>query len=666
MICSRCGKEVNNTSKFCPFCGNIINVNNNFYTNVHSKKESNLNRKQKITIISLLSIIILLFGIILLVPDNNKRTVMIYIVGSNLETDAKIVTTDLAAIKPEKIDLNKTNILLYTGGTEKWHNFISSEDNGIYILKSNGFEKLESLEQFNLGDPKTLTDFLNYGYKNYKADKYDLILYDHGGAIDGAIYDDLSDDNLSLEDMSKALKDSPFNSKNKLEAVLFRTCLNGTIELANVFNNYSEYLIASEEISYGANYTDVLGFLNNVLPDDNGLEFGKKYVDAYDNQMTILNPFDEMVQTYSVIDLSYIDKLNEELDKYIKEIDLVKNYKEIALVRSSLYQYGSAETEIYDMIDLYEFVDKTSKYTTSGANKLLDIINDTIKYNKSNRENSHGISIYFPYNGKKGAKSKFLNIYENLNYSEEYKNFINTFNARQQSPSGYSFSFSDNKMLVKEDNFDFSIVLTEEQLQTFSNGLFVIFERDMEHPNYYKPIFSSDDVSLENNILGANINNKMLKIDDEDGNYEYILTYYRKKNSNFRNVYGMLYAKDLGFMDDGYSNSVIFNISENNNIPFISSAKLQSKNERINGVLLKLDDYDKYEIWNNSYKILDEEGNYTEEWEASPTFTGYGGDFSKIKLKNSGLDDGDNYYGLFILKDIYGNTSYSKLIKVGG
>ena len=46
--------------------------------------------------------------------------------------------------------------------------------------------------------------------------------------------------------------------------------------------------------------------------------------------------------------------IEEELKtKTIEEVS--KNYKEIALVRSSLYQYGSAETEIYDMIDLYEY-----------------------------------------------------------------------------------------------------------------------------------------------------------------------------------------------------------------------------------------------------------------------------------------------------------------------
>lgn len=669
MICNRCGREINNISKFCPFCGSTININNDSI-NINNTKQNNSNKnnfdkKQKTIIISLLSVIILLFGVILLVPDNNTRTVLIYIVGSNLETDAKIVTSDLAAIKPNEIDLSKTNILLYTGGTEKWHNFISSDDNGIYILKSNGFEKLESQEQYNLGDPKILTDFLRYGYDNYKADKYDLILYDHGGAIDGAIYDDISEDNLSLEDMSKALNDSPFNNKNKLEAVLFRTCLNGTIELANVFKDYSNYLIASEEISYGANYTNVLGFLNNVLPDDKGLDFGKKYVDAYDKQMAIINPLNEEVQTYSVVDLSKIDKLNEELGKYINELDISNNYKGIALVRSSLYQYGSSETEMYDMIDLYEFANKTSEYTSSGATKLLEAINQTVKYNKSNREDSHGISIYFPYNAKKGIKYKFLEIYENLNYSEEYKNFINTFNKMQQSPSGYSFNFSENKMTSKNDKTSFSMELTEEQLQTYSNGLFAIFERDSEHPNYYKPIFSSDDTSLENNVLSANINNKMLKIDDEDGNYEYILTYYRKRNNNSRTVNGVLYGKDLKFTDDGFYNSVIFSITDSNGNPVISSAKLQSKNERINGVLLRLEDYDKYEIWNNSYKILDESGNYTEEWEASPTATGYAGEFSKISLKNSGLDDNDNYYGLFILKDIYGNTSYSKLIKVG-
>ncbi len=134
MVCNNCGKEIEAGTKFCPYCGKSF---------VKEKKEF-LDKKQKIIVISLLLVVCVMLGLMYFFTGNNgKRTIMIYIVGSNLETDAKIVTADLAGIDPKKIDLSRTNILLYTGGTKKWHNdYISNEDNGVFILKANGFEKL--------------------------------------------------------------------------------------------------------------------------------------------------------------------------------------------------------------------------------------------------------------------------------------------------------------------------------------------------------------------------------------------------------------------------------------------------------------------------------------------------------------------------------------------
>jgi len=662
MFCEKCNKEVDNNVSFCSFCGNNL---------VNQIKPSNIEftKGQKITIISLLTIIIALLSFFAFSPSNsyvNSRTVMIYVVGSNLETDNGIVSADLAAIDPNSIDLKNTNILLYTGGTEKWHNFVSNEDNGLYILKSSGFVKLESYEQLNLGDSKTLSDFLNYGYENYKTEKYDLILYNHGGAIDGAIYDDLSNDNLSLEDMEQALKDSHFNNDNKLETILFRTCLNGTIELANVFDEYADYLIGSEEVSYGSSHTDVLSFLNNVDVKDDGREYGIKFVETYNEQMSILNPFDQIIQTYSVIDLSNIDKLNQQLDEYISSIDLQKNYNKISKIRASVYQYGTTETA-YDMIDLYEFVNQTKDIATKDNSKLLKTIKDTVVYNKTNESDSHGISIYFPYNGMQSIKNKFMNVYENLNYSEEYKNFIKKFNTMQKTPSEFKFDISKNKTELKDDNNEISLQLSQEQIDNYASATFTLFERDKEHPDYYKPIFNTDKVMLDNDgLLNANFKNMLVKVESDD-KYEYMYTSYRN-NTKTRTTTGIVYDNDLDILDDKFSRVVYLYFTDNEKgQPVFSTAKLVSDNERIDGIILDLKEYEEVELYQFTYRILDDKGNVMDsnEWESAPTVYGVGEELSKINMKYSSLDDISDYYGLFIITDVNGNKINSKLIKVG-
>ena len=74
----------------------------------------------------------------------NTRTIMVYMVGSNLESECKAATGDMDFVNPSTIDLNTTNILIYTGGTKWWHNQVRNDENAIYKLTENGFEKIET------------------------------------------------------------------------------------------------------------------------------------------------------------------------------------------------------------------------------------------------------------------------------------------------------------------------------------------------------------------------------------------------------------------------------------------------------------------------------------------------------------------------------------------
>ena len=674
MICNKCGSSNTIDSQFCSHCGNKLNeITNEQMKTINNNQKNDKNKKIIIGI--LLGVLLILLIIAISLCSNNKsantRTVMIYVAGNDLESNAEIVTADLAAIKPQNIDLSKTNILLYTGGTKEWHNFVKNDENAIYILKSTGFKKLESQKQYNFGDSETLSNFLKYAYNNYKADKFDLVLYNHGGAIDGAIYDELSGDNLSLQDMTDALNTSPFNENNKLEAVLFRTCLNGTIELANIFSPYAKYLIGSEEVSWGSKYSNVLGFLNNVSESDDGKAFGTKFIESYEQQMTEIDPYGTVTHTYSVIDLSKIDNINKQLDEYISGLDLSKNYNDIVKIRTDAYQYGQ-EARNYDMIDLYDFIAKTSEYSTKDSKKLLETIESAVIYNETNEKDSHGLSIYFPYNGGKGQKYKYINeVYSHLDYSNNYKTFINTFNKTRTDSKPFSFNINDKSVIETTKENQMEIQLTKEQINNYAYSTFTIFKQDIDHPNYYYPIYNSDDTTLDKNgKLKIDYTNKLTKVLDEDtGKYQYVLTYHRNRNNqNQRTTDAILYDKDYDISDGRFMSRATLYLADTSNKKLtVSMAKLKSNNERINGAVLNIDDYETYEIWTNSYRILDDKGNVldTSEWESSPTLTGFSGKLSELEFEYTNLDKGNRYYALFIITDINGNTSYSKLIKVG-
>ena len=99
----------------------------------------------------------------------NSRTVMIFMAGTNLESNNGLASSDLNGIIPEQIDLNTTKVLLYTGGTKRWHNFVSSSEDAIYELTSEGFVKAKSFNKSNLGYDTALANFLNYSYEYSKT-----------------------------------------------------------------------------------------------------------------------------------------------------------------------------------------------------------------------------------------------------------------------------------------------------------------------------------------------------------------------------------------------------------------------------------------------------------------------------------------------------------------
>lgn len=680
MFCSKCGSKLDDNAKFCSNCGNSLEIiNQPIVNNVQLSPNLN-NKKDKIIKIGVISTLLLLIVILISVliinlnikPGNNSilesgdnsRTIMIYMVGSNLETDGGIASVDIASIKPELVDLENVNVLLYTGGTEKWHNFVSNKENAIYQLTKDGFEKVKTYSKENMGDVETLETFLDYGYENYKTDRYDLIFYNHGGAIDGAIYDDFSNDNLSVLEFSEALSNSEFNKNNKLEVVLFRTCLNGTLEVANAFKDYAYYLVASEEITNGGNTSSVLNFINDIESTDNPIDYGKKFINAYDEQMQVLDPYglgtDPM---YSIVDLSKIEKINTELDKFISGVNLTSHYADIVKVRSELFQYAYnyyGHTD-YDMVDLYTMVDSIKGYSTVSSDELLKAINDAVVYNWTSIEESHGISVFFPYKASAATQNYMISLYNDFDFSKSYTKFIKQFNSLSTSKKSSSFTINN---IIENDTTvakgEFKLELTDDQAKDYAESIYIVFEKQDE---YFMPIYSSDNTKLDGKTLKTNITNNLLKIVDHTDESSAYLQLVERSKGGITNYSTTAILQDFTDISNWKMDSVQLRIDYKDNKPYIAGAVV--KDEKVpSGRTVKLEDYTTMDISNFRYKVLDENGKYTGDWEGDPTKYLFELSLdSDYELKNVSLGDGD-YYCVFIVYDIYGNYFYSNLMSI--
>lgn len=120
-----------------------------------------------------------------------------------------------------------------------------------------------------MSDPATLKAFINYGVENYPADKYNVILWDHGGGPQGGYgLDENFDRNkeypedvsfiMSFSGIVDALSDNKVvdsdgdgKRDSKFDFVDFDACLMGNLELSYVLADYTKYYIASAETEPG-------------------------------------------------------------------------------------------------------------------------------------------------------------------------------------------------------------------------------------------------------------------------------------------------------------------------------------------------------------------------------------------------------------------------------
>lgn len=520
------------------------------------------------------------------------------------------------------------------------------------------------------GEPNTLAEFLNYGYENYKTDSYDLVFYNHGGAIHGAMSDDFSQDLLSLTDFSKALKKSPFDKNNKINTVLFRTCLNSTIEVAQVFAPYADYLIASEEITNGAAITSVLNYFNDVDVDDDAVEYGKKFIDAYIDQMEVIDAQRYgTVPMYSIVDLSKIDNVLDEVNSFFKSIDLKNNYNDIIKLRSELYQYGytTYNYTYYDAVDLYYLIDEIDNYASKNSKDVLEAIDDAVLYNWSEEKNSYGLSVFFPYRSGNETASYFLKEYSANKDLNDYYKFINTFYNYRSSNGNSSFATSD---IVKNEttvsNREFTLKLTDEQKKDYAESLYMVFRKDKD--GLYNPVYSSDNTILtKDGILKTNISNNLIKLYSKKEPSEeavYITTIERNVNGKKILSTGGVLESFEGDISDWKTTGVTVYFGEKDKQPIISNYVQIDDGETASGSVVDPKNYTTLALLSSSYKILDKDGNYTPNWDNNGVIKGYEDKLDNLLFKYASLDDGEEYYCVFKVTDIFGNVYYSKLLNI--
>ena len=229
-----------------------------------------------------------------------EMTIMIYMIGSNLESDNGAATKDLQEIINANFG-SDVKVVVQTGGTKTWkNNVVKGGTVERYELKSGKISRLGTVQNKCMVDYGNLADFIYWTATNYPARHNALILWDHGGGTLGGFgYDELyPEKRLQLADIAEALETAAVH----FDWIGFDACLMATVEAACVLAPYADYMIASEESepAVGWYYTNWLNALGKN-PRMTSVALGKRIIDDYTATVKA-GQF-----TLSMIDLAAID-----------------------------------------------------------------------------------------------------------------------------------------------------------------------------------------------------------------------------------------------------------------------------------------------------------------------------------------------------------------------
>jgi len=352
-------------------------------------------------------------------------TVMIYLCGSDLESEHSMATADLNEMLHANLDDSHVNIIVETGGAKKWNNsVISNKTNQRYRVTSKGLQVLnDNVGNKSMVDPNTLYDFIRFCAENYPADRYMLIMWDHGGgAITGYGYDQKASGSMTLDKFNSAIKKSGI----KFDFIGFDACLMATFETALVSEPYADYLIASEEAEPGTGwyYTNWLSELSKN-PSIETVRLAKTLIDDFTDVSKKNYP--GCNTTLSIIDLAeFAGTVPDAFNAFSGEIsDMLdrSEYKQVADARADAREFGvSAKVNHIDVIDF------ASRIGGSKANTLAAALKGCVKYNRTSvsMKNSYGLSIYFPYSSFKSMNSA-VSLYNSIGISGDYSRCIKSF-----------------------------------------------------------------------------------------------------------------------------------------------------------------------------------------------------------------------------------------------
>ena len=445
-------------------------------------------------------------------------TIMIYMCGSNLESEYGSASADLQEMLDAGCDFSRVNVLVMAGGARSWQQ-MPIEPGALTILQltGRGMRNVWKGDAADMGEAETLTHLLRYGVENFPARDHALILWNHGGGpLAGLCWDELfSMDNLTLSELTEAI--AAARLPDKLSWIGFDACLMGSAEVASALADHAEYMIASQETepATGWNYR----FLRDIAVCRDGAEAGQRIIEAYFEGQEDTRE----ILTLSCIDLSRMDDVVDQLNGLFSRITPTQeSFASLSDLRGAAVSFGSAirseDNTSYDLVDLNSLI-SGFRNDTQGLRAALD---SAVVCTRATEAGANGLSVYHPYVNKQRYQEQWSDDYTDLDFSASYEEYIRRFGALLTGSQLADWSGLTTAQGPDEDGAQvFSLQLTEEQAANLASAQLMILQPTFGYeqgvPKALSPVSVESTALSGEGILTGRYSGRALCVTDDEG-----------------------------------------------------------------------------------------------------------------------------------------------------
>lgn len=316
-----------------------------------------------------------------------------------------------------------------------WKNtrrYLILEDSNTNIINS---FLMENNGELNMGDPDTLSDFIEWGLDNFPADKNALILWDHGSGIWGCCVDITDNDDIITV---VELNDCWPCFVGELNLIGFDCCDMSTAEVVYQLKEvYPEVIVASEWIELSAGWPmDTIFTSLQADPDMDAFDWGEQIVDdCFDDRP-------RAVHTLCAIDFEKFLNLKTKINKLAREFKWAMESQWESYYKDKFdWCIECLDVNAHDLRDLYYFANYISIATWESQGdddqyylKLPQFAGDVKTFLTDGYEFQKCIIDYYQVN--QGSTTKCISIYL-PNTEEEW-------NGNKTEYNNLSFSMDTN------------------------------------------------------------------------------------------------------------------------------------------------------------------------------------------------------------------------------